>query len=231
MALCNPALSRDANGVVSLEEFGHFKERVPHGFREHIENDPSAGDPKHIDTIAATRDNIPQLAFWTEEGGMDDVTKSSLNLLSEGSDSEAHHDIAHDLDTQDGFLDTSKKALKKVTMMEEEMGYVRADMSKLTKGLEVVVEHLVKNGVVSDTLEMPVKEDPGEWYARRCRERMQKDVEEIMKKQKAAKKKAAKAKTRAAHQAAQQQDDELSANDAAAAAATASTININADEV
>ena len=219
--------------MVSLEEFGHLKEKVPHGFREHVANDPSAGDPKHIDTIAATR-YIPQLAFWTEEGGMDDVSTSSLNLLSRGASSfsEAHHDIAHDLDTQEVFLDTSKKVMKKVTIMEDEMGYLRDDLSFVTKSFETMVKHLGAQGVKGfSDFELEPKQDGAEWYAQRQRERMQKDVDEMMEKQKAAKKKAGKTKAQAARPAAQQQDAEPAASGAAAAATAASTINLNADEV
>eukprot|EP01046_Picozoa_sp_COSAG06_P101851 COSAG06_NODE_47996_length_335_cov_0.872881_1_plen_96_part_10 len=95
-----------------------------------------------------------------------------------------------------------------------------------------MVKNLGAQGVKSfSDFELEPKQDGAEWYAQRQRERMQKDVDEMMEKQKAAKKKAGKTKAQAARPAAQQQDAEPAASGAAAAATAASTINLNADEV
>ena len=144
---------RSSDGHVTLDSFGTKANtptntppaKLPHGFRKLLKSDSGA-----------------KLAFWDQTAGEE-----------EEEEEEDYHDILHQMDTEQYFMETRQRILSKVKIMEEEMAFLRDDLAATSRDFIRLVQHLQQSGVPgSQDFEMAAPEEPAAWFERRTKQRI-----------------------------------------------------------
>jgi hypothetical protein len=150
---------RDSHGQITLEAFEEASKQVPHGFRKTFLEDPNAaGRPAN-------------LGFWSSDGTEEGKNEGDKN---EGGTHEEDivRSVYDHMDTEEYFLGNAERMMSKVNHMQEEMQFLREDLSGVISDFGILVKHLQKSGVKgAEHFEESPREDPETWYESRKKRR------------------------------------------------------------
>lgn len=153
---------RDTHGQVSLKSFEDASKQIPNGFRKTFLSDPNAA-------------GRPTLGFWSTDtqGTTTDVSKSKGDI-SNRPDEDVVNDVYDHMETEDYFMDHAERMRTKLNEMQDEMEFLRNDLSRLIGDFDKLVKHLQKTGVKgANAYEESPREDPKAWYD--SRKKLRKD--------------------------------------------------------